>query len=741
MINGFDMVKIEVNGEVMDLSSDFSLDIEETNPIFNEIGSQTVPVTVPPTLKNNRLTGFIGRLDVDPASRTTTQCVVMSGSYIRRGVLNITSASRRNGISFNIGFDNSVAYAQWQGKKLSELGSLPVWDSYSEDKIDADDDGGVSYYIDQLYRFAVADQDPLAVFPVVVEIQTSSADVPFNVFLNNPDPSGGYKSTPKTVSRIIDGQLTDVAVPPRYGLTPFVKVWFLVNAVFEDLGFKVVSNPFREGDLARLVVLNNVADALCTNKIVFAELMPDSTVASFLNALWVRFGFVYDLDYDSMEADLRLVKDVIAASPIADISDKLVDYPEVRFETPQYVTMAAQTSFEGAEPATERFEDFMRGYETGEVYITSDPQPNDGHRLSFVPVTATWVKADNENGTVQQTSTSFFKWDPDNDDVMEQYDLSSDDEFVPFLKYGRSSNPAYVPLYLTGTRHYHTYIRSSDAGSSSEEQSTPLAFLWSFTNTDQYPGITVGRLDSIIGEGQVLTIGNGKRFHETSLLFQFRNGLYDCFWRGFDRLLRKNAKRFEVVLLMSRPDLRQLKLFAPVVLNGVRCLIDSIKYTLTDDPQIKAEAVLRPLIVGDSDDIDWLVPDFNLVTSIHGWKLLNSTLTTEYKTAASCKMAIDKYKSRHGNLEWDARDGYARLAATPVSVRAIGLTWDKDPQWMRENTVSRGDSVTAEYKCSAKYAMRLNVYRNGSSRPDQTLACGMFTVELSYWVLLERLDV
>lgn len=110
------MIKIFIKDEALDLPDTFALDVEDSSPIFNDRGSQSIPATVPPTPRNRRLLGFpdkIYTLD-DPA--TGFPVVVVCGAETRAGVLNITE-SGPEGISFNIGFDNSIAYMKWAGRK------------------------------------------------------------------------------------------------------------------------------------------------------------------------------------------------------------------------------------------------------------------------------------------------------------------------------------------------------------------------------------------------------------------------------------------------------------------------------------------------------------------------------------------------------------------------------------------------------------------------------------------------
>ncbi len=370
---------IEIDGETLDLPQSFSFDVEDSSPVFNDRGSMSVPATVPPTPGNMRLMGFAGRLD-SAGSVCEKQCRVVSGTFIRSGKLNVTSVSQRGGVSFNIGFGNSIAYEKWQKKQLNELANLPVM------VFEADDDPGadvLDYMYGVVYRQADPAENPFAVFPIAVGCESvknngaSGTSTDYWEILNAPGRLSGEVSGP--VIRVIGEAVTELTVPHRYGITPFLRVWYVLDLIFNDLGLSIASNPFKSGDLARLVILNNTADALCTGKVHVADLMPDSSVESFLNALWVRFGCVYNINWDTGAADIRLLRDILGSEASADWSDLAASMPGIDFAARQYLSLSASTSFEGAAPANDRFEDFIKGCDTDGVYVTSTPKGNEGY--------------------------------------------------------------------------------------------------------------------------------------------------------------------------------------------------------------------------------------------------------------------------------------------------------------------------------------------------------------------------
>lgn len=739
---------IEIDGETLDLPQSFSFDVEDSSPVFNDRGSMSVPATVPPTPGNMRLMGFAGRLD-SAGSVCEKQCRVVSGSFIRSGKLNVTSVSQRGGVSFNIGFGNSIAYEKWQKKQLNELANLPVM------VFEADDDPGadvLDYMYGVVYRQADPAENPFAVFPIAVGCESvknngaSGTSTDYWEILNAPGRLSGEVSGP--VIRVIGEAVTELTVPHRYGITPFLRVWYVLDLIFNDLGLSIASNPFKSGDLARLVILNNTADALCTGKVHVADLMPDNSVESFLNALWVRFGCVYNINWDTGAADIRLLRDILGSEASADWSDLAASMPGIDFAARQYLSLSASTSFEGAAPANDRFEDFIKGCDTDGVYVTSTPKGNEGYDCLYDPVGSMWYKCDGKGGFLQ-TSSAFFNWNPQSAG-MEALELSSDDECVPMKNVWGESDGVHgpTPFYQAGSRHMHTYVKGSD-DNKADTTGCPLAFMWAFTGTTDMPLGTIGRLSHETGEGEVLEWPGGDVSHSTTLIFQFKNGLYDKFWRAYDSLIRNGARTCRVNLAFPLHSLLSLDPFSPVRFSGGVCLIDKLKYSLPAGAEVVADASMRVVSCRCADKEMPLIPSFCDLQ--RGWKMISNNMNSIFRLDRARRDAVRLYlppNSFHPDPQYETATEKAVLVAYPLKVWAEGMTWFTDPRFaVPPPAESRGETVEAEYLCRASYRMVLEVRykRTGESAPNrpakQITIADAFEIPLSYTVILEKIGL
>ncbi len=776
------MIEISVNGEILDLPRNFSINIEETSPVFNDVGSQSVPATVPATPRNNKVLSYPGRLDAG-VRVNKDRCTLTDGSLCRTGVVNVISASPDDGIEINIGFDNSTEYENWRSKRLPDLGNLPVL------KLEQ---GELREYIERIYKNANPAMDDLAVFPILV---AKTDDPDCYEFLNRPgnDRLAVYGS----VKRIIDGNVTDVKVPGDYGITPFVRVWRVIELIFDDIGYRIECNPFElDTELSRLVVLNNVADACCTGWLYYRDLLPTVTVESFLNALYVRFGLVYRLDSNARTVSLVFVRDIVTKKTVSDLTGFLSSPAKINYLNPQYVKLTAQTSIEGAKPVSSRFEDFVDGHDLEGIRFGSDvagwgwnnerddfeydwpdynedpdysepdyPDPDypdsDSYTsrritaarndikpssgiIAFEVSTCTWSKLDRTNGKVIASGPSFFDWDPATPGA-DAVELSSDDEWVPVR---RVKSPVIgvneiMPLFLVGSRHCHTYIRGNDNGDNEDNDTveTPLAFMFAFTQSSEYPSGTIGRFSPLTYQNKNITFPDGTA-HSLSLLFQFGNGLFARFWKEYDEILRHGNREIDTSMHVDKKALDSLDPLSPVTVGNIRCLVDTLSYTLPSDKTVSAVIKLRAISTQGRYDINSernipVLALFDPATYHLKWELESSDIDTVTSAAGGTGTALSEWYRQHPEFmtqvpgpEWEA------FRAVKSSVTLLLPTWETDPA--NKDLMWEGQRKHRTYYCSAVYSICPVTYNDADNPADFSLdsPVGTVTLKLKYGVWL-----
>ena len=585
---------------MLDLGGELTLQVEEKSPVMNERGSQSLPVTLPATGRNLLITGFPHRLDGAVAPLAGDKgCTVSDGVYHRRGILNLVSASRRDGVTLNVGFDNSEAYEAWKKRKLNEL-ALPMVG-----------DGTVSY-LKALLQAAYSNGggEDFAVFPVAVEREEVTADNTKTTYwglLNRVE--NGTLAFPREQDQPVDGTMTHVSLPDGYGVTGFLYVWRVLELAFGDLGYEIESNPFKgaaAGDLSQVVVLNNVADAICTGYLDYGDLMPDCEVQVFLQALKVRFGLVYLLNQDTRRVRLELVRDIVAKAAGQDITEAIADWPVVSYEAHKQLKLSAKTSLPDAAPVNERLEDYTKGVSLEGLTTVDQRAPGDpiSSPLLLERVTGKLYKWDSHNRAYTDSVSGFFNWDPQSEDV-ETEELSSEDECVPMFRV----DGAYLPGYITGAVHRHSYIKGRE--SDKEENETPLAFVISY---GQHGRITPS------GDAQ------GERL---SLLFQWSDGLFARYWATYDSIRRHAFNKVEIPVRITPVQLLGLDLLQPVKYQGQVLLIDGFDYTLPTRQPLQVVLTLRTLRAVAESSAGQVAPEVGPTTQTWKWVFYRSNLNEQ----------------------------------------------------------------------------------------------------------------
>ena len=493
------MLKIKTNKGYLDLGGNFTVQIDEKSPVMNDRGSQTVPVTVPCTGNNAKITGFAHRLDMGIKPMNEDQaCTILDGAYKRTGKINIVSAGKKEGITLNIGFDNSEAYSAWKAKKLNAI-TLPVKEYNSVNSL--------CVHLQQVLGGYQADY---AVFQIMTG-NDSKDNQSYPKYLNYITPvSEGSKVyrlryQARTETFLVNGTPTAVTLPEGYGVTAFLYVWRVLELVFSEFGYTITENPFKTNkELSNLVILNNAADCYVKGKLSYADLMPDCTVEDFLNALHVRFGLVYNVSSDTKTATLRLIRDIVDDVPDIDLSRSLTDEPLITYETARQMKLSAKTSFTGAAPSVERFEDYLKDQEVARL-AKVDITKRVIH-LNYEETTGRWFKWDEDNKRLTYSSSSFFSWDRKTDNI-EDNELTSDDECVPM---DFAPNDILSPQYLADYVHRYTYLKTSSNNDDedSEKVETPLSFVFAFTSSQnsKYP---FGSVLPYTSEGEEVVLKDG----------------------------------------------------------------------------------------------------------------------------------------------------------------------------------------------------------------------------------------
>lgn len=612
-------IRIETGGEHLDLPSGYTLEIDLTNPMLNEQGSQSPAITLPLSPKNLRLLGYPTRID----STTRNDCIdgrICDGPFQRNCKINILS-SGPDGIEVSIGTDESLMYEQWQDTRLRDIPSLPVFTPPGSTQA-----GRVSSLIqicDSIYHRQSDDSD-FRIFPVALEFKPddeNQEESPKAVFLNglrldaNVRKNGAVLGTSllsaaRTVPSGVDSDDV-ISVPAGYGISPFLRVCRFLHILFDCYGYTLDENVFdTDPQLSELVMLNNTMDCITAGYINYSDLLPDCTINNFLDSLRARFGAVFYIDGSSMTARCVLVRDTLSSGPDSDLTPLHQSRILQTMNKPQMIVIAQDSSYELGGTETDTIRHFLDKY--GD-YL--DVSPSGGNAtLLFDRFTQSVSRYDFSTGHRAFFSSMLFPWQRD-DAGYEKFSLQGSDKSVPLYHNGNSSdvNFSALPLYLSGVRNSHTSIKASSSFQADEtlEQETDLAFCFAhgaYITVDGLDyGVNYGSPYANRPDGQHFVTPDGDEY-TYSLLCIGEDGSYNRFWSEFDKVLRHSNRQIETTLRLDRSTLSLLDLSRMKKIFGQVVIPDTVQITLPLSGSLARPSTFRTVFpygtIDDSSLID-----------------------------------------------------------------------------------------------------------------------------------------
>ncbi|MGL4853194.1 MAG: hypothetical protein ACRC3Z_11220 [Phocaeicola sp.] len=584
-------VVIKKDGQAFDLPKDFSIEIEETSPIFHTQGSHSASVKLPPSPNNRALLGYMHRLDARELPAQDSDVTVRDGAVIRTGKLNVTSAHVEEGYEANIGFTEGRAYNMFNSVKLSELSELPIYKS----------DGGLNELITHLnaVRKGTISAD-YALFPICVaneEKEDTDDDgveskTTYSEYLNEVDDSGDLLSDSRIVQYLINGEVTSVTIPKGYGITPFIRVHVLLNLIFKSYGYKIAENPFSEHyQLRELVILNNVADTIVRGEINYANLMPHCTINEFLDSLYCRFGMVYFVD-ETLSVHIKFLRDILRDNPQADLSNKRAGSYPIKYTSASRATLHCNTGLAGASTSADTYDSFLKQYH----YTFSSIQGTQ-NTLYYDQERGQFMRRKGEEYEIITPDT--FGWD--RGEVIDAVDITSVDEAITYLSDAKHREML-MPSYITGSVKKHTVITSSSVDlSEGSIPSTPLSYMFNYKDNKGCIGLT--HITTSTGDIKTMNVSGVQLPLVYALTFVGEHGHFMQFWREYDGVLRHSNHTVEVDLNLTAVEISVLDKWKPVALSGQPLLIESMRY---ESPRtaLPVDTVLRTVRLYHPYDLD-----------------------------------------------------------------------------------------------------------------------------------------
>ncbi len=557
------MIRIYTEAGEFSLPEDFSIEIEISNPMLSSEGSASIPFTVPATPGNLVAAGRPDLLSREEPFRNGVECIVQYGAFQIQGNLMISSCTADE-IGGVISFCQSKAYSSDKDRRLkSILADVKYYFGQTnlETCVGLINDSMATKETEQWF-----DLHELVALPVRCKI-AEGIEVVLNDLEDTSDEYGeSFGSLVYKARSYKSGDLT-VNVPDGYGVAVFPYLGYIVRAILAALGYKVVRNDFDSKPYMDLVLLHPCADLICHDGNVYlCDFVPDITFGEFLTWLEEKFGAYVNINDNT--AGVYIMNEILDEAPAVDVTGYIQE--DEAFEIPDAaaVKLSADTSIDGAAPVAATYTELMNKFRKyTKVATEMNISKTDG--LYYAVATGDFWQV--TNGTRARVGTDAF-------DVSGRYYSESEKGKKPSDKilthiYRSHYKPSPVIPFIGNAVHYHTAIQGQE-----EKQEHPLMVCWAYYNK-YWRGTATGWT-----EGDDV---NSSKYPSLS-----PHGLFSQFWRKYNTLLLNSAPEVSVTLNLPAKVLHDLNVCHPVLYRGVRAIVKSLKYSVSDNGIAFGEAKL-----------------------------------------------------------------------------------------------------------------------------------------------------
>lgn len=573
-------------GEAYNLKPDTQIQVERTNPFFNEYGEQTTPLELPASERNRRILGFpdsFGRR----VKMTATDVAIQDGEYFAQCRQVVLSAQYKGSISTSFYINDGSFYSRIQKVKLKDIFKgefIPGVNTVEEG-------------IDFCRNLRNNSNEHYAIFPILFTDDSGRKNGANYKFMNafgkdkvlkytrpyewmpelpsvigfHPDLSGEGCDFYNAVQRIEYVNEIPITLAPGYYMSPFIRANYLLKRVFAYFGYELQENFFTQTEpFNKMVVINKVMDVLVNGKIKVADLVPDITCADFISVFRKKFCCEFTSDEGKRTADIIFLRDTLNDTPKVDLTHCVTQEPTLSYKSEndyKRVTLAAEDKVDS---------EISDSYDDMDSLVKANPNayfdPVDGaiYKTGWsgdFQVTVKVAEASQNYNTgetleakeikvpelIPEFRTLSYKATVEEEDF--NYDMGK------FLYVGEYQSLNSKMVVATEPKE-HTSEKA-------EKQKAILAFTYL---SDGRPEGTISAYD--------VNAPSHPRIFDYALHYNGPQGIFEKFYREYDLLLRNSLHDMKVKLLLSQSQKQNLPSYEKVVIRGVPFLFNKLKFTL-----------------------------------------------------------------------------------------------------------------------------------------------------------------
>lgn len=678
-------------GEDYNLKPDTQIQIERTNPFFNDYGEQSTPLELPASERNRRLLGFPDsfgrRVKMQP-----TDVAIQDGEYFSQCRQVVLSAQYEGSISTSFYMNDGSFYSRIQNVKLKDI--------FKDEFIPGVNN--VEEGIEFCRRLRTNESDEYGIFPVLLTDDSGVKSGLNYKVLNaygrdqvlkwskiypwwdfqfpvaqafNPDIAEADCDFYNAVQRIEYVDNIPITLTPGYYISPFIRSNYLLRRVFAYFGYTLQDNFFTRTDpFRKMVVVNNVMDVLVNGQIKIADLVPDCSCADFIAAFRKKFCCEFTSDEGKRTADVIFLRDALNAAPEEDLTRQVTQEPTLSYKSEKDYKRVTLS------PAEKVDTDLSDTFDDLDGMIKSNPG------AYFNQEDGAFYKLGWSGNYEVLTKIGEASQDYNTGDKLEAKEIKVPEVIPEFrtLSYKGTVDEAdftydigqflYIGAYKSlNSKMVITGKDKEETSESASKQKTMFAFNY----------LSSGRPEGSISAYDLYD-STHPRIFDYALYYNGAYGIFERFYRDYDLLLRNSLHETKVKLLLSQSQKQNLPSYAKVVIRGVPFLFNKLKFTLGG----KTEPVESELYTVT------LMEPVNEAPTINGQL---KAMDAQYKWVGRervTEVGWDEYNSSG----LDKGRTFVTIYPPLPSVEYVGKPYGKQTSYTEQKTQHRTAFRSAKYK-------------------------------------------
>lgn len=596
-------------GKAYQLGESAKLEVERTNPFFNDYGESTSPLDIPASDYNRMILGYPDTFGLRE-KMVATNVSIEDGEYFAQCRQIILSAQHKGNISSSFYINDGSFYSKIQNVKLKSI--------FKDEMIPGC--SNIDQCIDFCRSLIGGSNENYDIFPVLLT-DDSGKDTGYNYKILNAwgdikqlkdakywrfKDAGGYEYVDapwawdfclyNKSDAMFQGEASrteyvneiPVSLSRGYYISPFIRANYVLKRVFAYFGYELKENFFtRTEPFSKMVLVNNVIDVMVNGHIRIEDLLPDVSVSDFLSVFRKKFLCEFVSDEETHTADIIFLREVVDSTPVADLTRQMTEEPTLSYKTASdYKRVVLRAKHQADSDAEDSYDDLkdMLAKNSGAYFDKVDGCfYKDGYSGNY------HVKS-----KIGEGSQSYDTGEDDTDTLDVEIP-----EMIPetrILQYRQSANDETITrdmgryLYIGNYATLNSSMKvATEDNSESEEEAvtTPVMLAFPYVSTDGMPCGTVTAYDihyeydnrfgppSHASEEKLY-----RRIFDYALVYNGDDGIFEKFYRQYDLLLRNSLQELKVKLLLTQSQKQNLASYTKVVIRGVSFFFNKLKFTL-----------------------------------------------------------------------------------------------------------------------------------------------------------------